>query len=85
MVEYVSLNGESLWQEEYEWIPPVIGYGIESPDGKRYRVVDVWIIHPKHGRFEYGVHAFLEPVSPRDDLLHRIDPDYYTASKPNVW
>lgn len=77
VVDYIAPVLEDSWQEEYEWIPPIVGHGIESPSGHRYRIVDVWIIHPKHGALEYGVHAFVEPVSAADDRLAHTYPHYY--------
>jgi hypothetical protein len=77
VVSYVDADGGLLWQEEHEWVPPTVGVGIESPDGKRYRIVDVWNIKPKRGPLEYGIHAFLEPVTTGNDRLGQLWPDYY--------
>lgn len=76
VVNYIAPDGE--WQDEYATQPPMIGYGIELPTtARRYRIVDVWIIHQKHGRIEYGVHAFLEPIGDDDDRPANTHPDYY--------
>ncbi len=64
-------------QIEWEYIPPAIGNGWVDEDNTRYRIADVWSIHAKRGRFEYGVHVFLEEVEESDDRLHRVAPDYY--------
>ena len=76
IVTYHSPDGE--WQDEYATQPPMIGYGIELPtDSRRFRIVDVWIIHEKHGILGYGVHAFLEPVTYEDDTPANLHPEYY--------
>ncbi|WP_375003282.1 hypothetical protein [Aeromicrobium sp. CTD01-1L150] len=67
------------WQDEHAYIPPVVGNGIELPSGQRYRIVDVWTIHEKHGVMGYGVHAFLEPVKREDDRPANTYPAYYGA------
>lgn len=77
VISYVQTDGTHLWQHEHAWTPAAIGHGIESPDGVRYRIVDVWVIHPKRGMLEYGVHAFVEPVTPENDRLGQLWPDYY--------
>lgn len=77
VVDYVGMDGVSIWQDEHDWIPPMIGAGVELPDGKRYRIVDVWNIKQKRGGLEYGVHAFVEPVTAETDRLGNLWPDYY--------
>lgn len=50
-------------------------------DGTRYRVADVWLSFDKHGHFDVGYHAFLEPIEHRgdDDRLARHAPDYFRS------
>lgn len=76
IVSYETPDMQDGWQEEYEWTPPVIGHGIVGRDGRRWRIVDVWTVHEKHGHFEYGVYAFLEPAGD-SDRMSRINPEYY--------
>jgi hypothetical protein len=49
---------------------------------KRYRVVDTWLSFDKHGRFDVGLHVFLEPIEEggEDDTLGRFAPDYFRDS-----
>jgi hypothetical protein len=56
------------------------GDGVLWGDGTRYRVVDTWLSFDKHGRFDVGMHVFLEPVEPfsDDDRLGRLARDYFT-------
>lgn len=75
VVNYIAPDDE--WQDEFASTPPIIGHGIELPRGGRYRIVDVWTIHEKHGQMGYGVHAFLEPVTDDDDRPANTYPEYY--------
>jgi hypothetical protein len=41
-------------------------------------VPDVWFSFDQHGRFDVGLHVFLE-CSEGDDKLTRIAPGYFTS------
>ena len=75
-VTYLTEDQKVFWQDEYAWIPPAIGNGIVGEDGKLWRIRDVWEIHEKRGGLEYGVYAFISPVTPEDNTLARVVPDY---------
>lgn len=77
MITYHFPNGDAD-QHEWEWTPAVIGNGFVDSDGRRYRIVDVWIVHEKHGGVEYGVHAILKAAGDDDQHLRALAPDYYT-------
>lgn len=77
VVNYVTTAGEHIDQDEHDWMPPAIGMGVQFENGDRYRVVDVWSVKAKRGRPEYGVHAFLEPVTAETDRLGNTWPEYY--------
>jgi hypothetical protein len=66
-----------LRQDEGEPPPLTIGTGIIWTDGERYRVVDVWVSYDHNGRFNDGVHVFLEAVEDTDDRPLRLAPDYF--------
>lgn len=76
MINYIAPDEE--WQDEYATLPPMVGYGIQSPSmWKRYRIVDVWIMAEKRAALDYGIHAFLEPVAYDDDRPANEYPQYY--------
>ena len=77
VVSYLDTNGRELWSDEHEWIPPVIGNGIVDQGGRRWRIVDVWVVHQEHGWFQNGVYAFLELADGDTDRLANIAPQYY--------
>jgi hypothetical protein len=77
MVTYQTESGDVEWQEEYDWIPPMVGNGVIGEDDRRWRIVDVWIVQAKHGLLEYGVHAIIAPATGDGDLPNRIYPGYY--------
>lgn len=81
-VTYLTADQVTLWQDEEAPIPPAVGQGIVSEDGRRWRVRDVWVIGEKHGGLEYGTYAFVEPAVGEDDLLATVDPQYYGPSQP---
>lgn len=65
-------GSEYLRQDVGEPPPLTIGCGLilETPayaGSARWRVVDIWISYARHGRFDPGVHAFLELVSTNED------------------
>lgn len=75
-INYIAPDDE--WQDEEASIPPVVGYGVQSPrTWRRYRVVDVWIMAEKRAALDYGIHAFLEPVAYADDRPAYTYPQYY--------
>lgn len=82
-VTYLTEDGTVEWDEELDWMPPAIGNGVVDEHGKRWRIVDVWVVHEKHGRFEYGVYAFVEPATGDSDRLRRIAPGYYQPNDPS--
>ena len=57
------------------------GDGFVWGDGTRYRVADTWLSFDKHGRFDVGLHVFLERVEEgsEDDRLGRLAPDYFNS------
>jgi hypothetical protein len=75
-INYVTQDGQQE-QHEYQYLQPVIGNGVQLESGKRYRIVDVWTVNAKRGHFEYGIHAFLEPVTADDDTFTKFNPEYY--------
>lgn len=77
MITYHFPDGDER-QSEWEWTPAVIGNGYVDERGHRYRIVDVWIVHEKHGGVQYGVHAILKPAGDDDQHLRDLAPDYYT-------
>jgi hypothetical protein len=55
------------------------GQGVIWSDGRRLRVVDSWFSFDKHGRFDIGLHVFLEEVTDEaDDLPLRLARDYFS-------
>ncbi|MGL5829668.1 MAG: hypothetical protein ACRC0L_08890 [Angustibacter sp.] len=79
-VTYVPTNDEPEWDMEGAWIAPVVGDGVISEAGNRYRIVDVWTNFEKHGGGvgEYGVYAYIEPASGDADRPGRLH-GYYRA------
>lgn len=55
------------------------GDGVVLENGPRYRVRDSWLSFDKHGRWDIGMHVFLESVEEggEDDTLDRIAPEYF--------
>lgn len=54
------------------------GQGVIWADGRRLRVVDSWFSFDHHGRFDTGLHVFLEEVTDEaDDLPKRLEPHYF--------
>lgn len=55
------------------------GDGVLWGDGTRYRVADTWLSFDKHGRFDTGLHVFLDRIEEggEDDTLGRLAPDYF--------
>lgn len=78
-VTYVYTDGRYAWDTEDNWVPPVIGQGVINHSGKRFRVVDVWINHEKHGGGvgEYGIYAYIEAAQGADDRPGLLHPNYY--------
>jgi hypothetical protein len=70
-----------LFQDEYSVAggPPAKGTGVLLDKGTRWRVVDVWLSYDKHGRFDIGWHAFVEPVEASDDRLKHLAPGYFSS------
>lgn len=79
VVSFETPDPQDGWQDEYAWIPPQVDQGIVGNDGRRWRVRDVWVVYEKHGRFEYGVYAFITPAIGDEDRMSRLAPDYYGA------
>lgn len=76
MTNYITPDEER--QGEYSTLPPMVGYGVQSPSTwKRYRIVDAWIMAKKRAALDYGIHAFLEPVANDDDRPANECPQYY--------
>jgi hypothetical protein len=55
------------------------GHGLLWGDGTRYRVADTWLSFDKHGRFDVGMHVFLERIAEggEDDALYKAARDYF--------
>ncbi|WP_138845282.1 hypothetical protein [Rhodococcus pyridinivorans] len=49
MITYHFPDGDER-QSEWEWTPAVIGNGYVDEAGRRYRIVDVWIVLPAQTR-----------------------------------
>lgn len=79
MVSYETPELDDGWQDEYAEAVPLIGHGIIDRRGQRWRVVDVWHSHDKHGWVDRGIHVYLEPVAPGsdDDLPGNLHPEYF--------
>jgi hypothetical protein len=60
-------------------LPLPRGSGFLWGNGSRYRVVDAWLSFDHRGRFDLGMHVFLERVEEgsEGDRLGRLAPDYF--------
>lgn len=66
---YFYVDGQEFWTYEEGVIPLAKGMGFVHGSGHRYRVVDLWFSIDHHGRFDDGLHVFLEKVDASDDRL----------------
>ncbi len=80
IVTYLTEDESEMWTEDYDYIPPAVGNGVIDEQGKRWRIIDVWSVHEKRGRLEYGLYAFVEPATGDSDRPGRIAPEYYGSA-----
>lgn len=73
-------DGGREWDVETSCVPPAIGHGVISEGGERYRIVDVWVNHEKHGGGvgEYGVYVYVEPATRESDRPGQLH-SYYRS------
>jgi hypothetical protein len=57
---YFHVGGEQVLKVEGHQVPLVQGQGVLISDDIRFRVVDVWFSFAGRGRFDNGLHVFLE-------------------------
>lgn len=75
-VRYV-VDAMNQWDVEFSEHAPVAGQFIQGPDGRSFRIAEVWDIQEKHGAMVHGLTAFLESVDVMKHALGRYAPDYY--------
>ena len=69
-------DDKEVWRYEDGLIQLATGTGIIL-GGERYRVVDSWMSFDHHGRFDDGMHIFLEVAKDKDNRVKQLAPDYF--------
>lgn len=73
---YFHEGDKEVWMYEDGLLQLANGTGLILK-GECYRVVDSWMSFDHHGRFDDGMHIFLEVAKDKDNRVKQLAPDYF--------